>query len=232
MSASPSAMRAPQTLHPWERFALSDPFAYILTSFDGDLDRFWASGAQVAEQILSDVAPYLSRRRVVTEIGCGVGRCLFPMAERFDRAVGVDISPTMLTLLRRYAAERGVATPLATFLPAQPWAEQRADLIFSTRVFRHIDSRRVIGRYLAGVGQALAPGGVAHLQFNTRAPTLGYRVRNALPDVALPMHWRQGARGVRLPRAIVLSMLEQHGLHVLHERAPHSDSNSFVVVKP
>jgi SAM-dependent methyltransferase len=49
----------------------------------------------------------LSGRRVL-DVGCGPGRYAVALAERGAEVVGVDISPTMLSLARGHAREHGV----------------------------------------------------------------------------------------------------------------------------
>src|SRR6185503_14713083 len=92
----------------WESFAQRQPGHYIWTSGNPDdpdfMEQFAASGKHEIEMILDATAPYRTGRGLVVEYGCGLGRLLLPMSERFDRALGVDIAPTMLEGLRQRAS--------------------------------------------------------------------------------------------------------------------------------
>ncbi len=85
----------------WEAFAREDAEFYIATGSvpDGDEQArhgFFESGRETAAWILEQVAGELPGQDLAVEIGCGVGRLLLPMAERFSHVIGVDIAPTML----------------------------------------------------------------------------------------------------------------------------------------
>ena len=70
-------------------------YDYCFQGVEGDV-QFYIEEARNAES-------------PVLEIGCGTGRILLPIAESGGTVVGLDRSPTMLTILRRklasYSAE-------------------------------------------------------------------------------------------------------------------------------
>jgi SAM-dependent methyltransferase len=68
-----------------------------------DEEEFFATGArEVAESIayLESVEVPLRRGRAL-DFGCGLGRVTRPLAEYFDRVVGVDIAESMIEAARR-----------------------------------------------------------------------------------------------------------------------------------
>src|SRR5215467_6760587 len=95
---------------PWDRFAETDPYAYILTDLkNGDLDQFWQSGRQVVNrEILPLVQSRGISRGIALELGCGVGRLALPLASSFQEVWGVDIAAAMVRTARVVASDRRV----------------------------------------------------------------------------------------------------------------------------
>jgi len=211
----------------WEQFAQEDPLYYVDMAHTGDTERFWAEGRKSARDLLGRTNPYLAGADTVTEIGCGVGRLLIPMAHHFRRASGVDVAPTMLRLLRENSRAQGVE--IDAFLPDEAWDARENDLIYSKIVFRHIAERSVLKTYVARIAAALKPTGVAVLDFDTRPKTIPYRVRNRIPDVLLPRAWRSGARGTRRSSRTLRRWFADCGLDVIEERAPESGAHEFIL---
>ena len=160
----------------WEALARADPYWAVLTSerfrrenlSDAAIQDFFQSGVRHVEGLFDTVRRRLDANfapRSVLDFGCGVGRVLLPLAERCERAVGVDVSETMLAEAREHCRRRGLSnvhlvrsdgddlTSLGTF-----------DLVHSFIVFQHIPVRRgeAIARRLVSM---LNPGGVGVLHF-------------------------------------------------------------------
>src|SRR3954470_5438908 len=93
----------------WELFGRRDPLFGVLSdpakqNGRWDLDEFFNSGrAHVAKlfRILAEHDVSFSAGRAL-DFGCGVGRLTLPIAERFERTVGVDVAPSMVRLARRH----------------------------------------------------------------------------------------------------------------------------------
>jgi SAM-dependent methyltransferase len=102
----------------WEQFAKEAPYWAVLTEekfkapdanaiadfFQGG-DHFigWAF-QQIQQHFDANFAP-----RSALDFGCGVGRLLLPLAQRCERAVGVDVSTTMLETARQHAKEMNIS---------------------------------------------------------------------------------------------------------------------------
>ncbi len=213
--------------HIWERFARDHPEAYITTEIP--LERFFESGREEAREILESVDGWLARREIAVEIGCGVGRITIPMAPEFTSVLAVDIAPTMLAKLKENCERFGV-TNVAVSLAHEQWhADLEVDLAYSRLVFQHIEDLHEIDDYLRRVAACLGPASVGCLQFDTRPRTLPYRVRNALPDRALPPDWRRGIRRIRRSPRTLASMLARRGLVVVDELRPDTKDHVFLV---
>ncbi len=133
----------------WETFARDDAAFYIAgRTFDADdaanEQRFFESGRNTATWLFEQVESDLPGTDLAIEIGCGVGRLLLPMAERFDRVIGVDVAPTMLTQLlgncRRFGIEN--AEPMSAH---DTWyVRDSADFVYSWLVVQHVEDLTTI----------------------------------------------------------------------------------------
>src|ERR1051326_2374846 len=110
--------------------------------------------------------------QLAVDFGCGVGRLTRALAKRAKRVVGVDVSPTMLSL-----APKLPNVTYADQLPASP------DLIVSLIVFQHIPVNRGYDIF-RNLLQSLH--GVAAIHFALSRPggalrRLARRIRGASP---------------------------------------------------
>lgn len=169
----------------WEVLAITDPLWAVLSADEYHRDalspaseeRFWRSGEEHVAHVMAvlrnelgrDVSPGLA-----VDFGCGVGRTLVPLARRSARAIGLDISPTMVERCRERLARCAVANA-ETFvvgrrLPPELTATRGpVDFVHSVLVFQHI----VPSEGLALFDQLLdllAPGGLGFVQFQGRIP--------------------------------------------------------------
>ena len=98
----------------------------------------------------------------VLDIGVGTGYFAIPLAAALPSAhmVGADVEPRMFEVLQQHAAEAGYADRITTMqIPEDRLTARREggfDVILMAAVFHELEARPA---YLAGVRQALAPGG-------------------------------------------------------------------------
>ncbi|MHC4416680.1 MAG: class I SAM-dependent methyltransferase [Planctomycetota bacterium] len=182
--------------------------------------------------MLQQLAGELPGRDLAIEIGCGVGRLLIPMAERFSRVIGVDIAPTMLQKLGAHCERFGIANAEARLIDESWDRRGDADLVYSWLVFQHIADPRLIESSVQRLAGALKPAGAALLQFDTRRPSAAYRLRNALPDPVLPRPWRRDIRRIRRTPAHLAALFDSAGLQVVRELAPRTAEHVFILRKP
>ncbi len=221
----------------WEAFAREDAEFYIAARSvpDGDEQArhdFFESGRETAAWILEQVAGELPGQDLAVEIGCGVGRLLLPMTERFSHVIGVDIAPTMLAKLEANCRRFGIANAEPR-LAHEPWDRRgEADLVYSWLVFQHITDWQLIASSVQRLAGTLKPGGVALLQFDTRRPSPAYRLRNTLPDPLLPRTWRKSIRRIRRKPSQLTAMFDDVGLQPVRETGPRTEEHVFILRKP
>ncbi len=220
----------------WENFARRDAAFYITgRSIDtGDAaarEQFFESGRKTASRLFGQVRDDLPGTGLVIEIGCGVGRLLLPMAEHFDRAIGVDVAPTMLARLEDNCGRFGIENT-EPMLADDGWDRRdSADFVYSWIVFQHVEDLATIQTMVRRASTALKPGGVALLQFDTRPRTAAHLVRNALPDVVLPRRWRRGIRRIRRRPDRIAAILDAAGLRTLRKRGEGTDNHVVTLIR-
>lgn len=133
-------------------------------------DEFFASGERtVAEEVLTDMTNICQgkdpKAMRVLEIGCGAGRVTRALANLFGEVHGVDVSGEMVRLARTALTGHPNA-----FLYQNNGADLRIlppvefDFAFSSIVFQHIPSRKVIESYVSEVNRVLRPGALFKFQ--------------------------------------------------------------------
>jgi SAM-dependent methyltransferase len=222
----------------WERFAEADPYTYILTDLkSADPKKFWESGERTVQaELLPLIRERAIRRRIGLELGCGVGRLLFPMARHFEEMVGVDIAEGMVRRAVSFAGDNGIRNvELATIAGPEDLlhkAEEYAgkiDFLYSLLVFQHIPDFAVIEGYLHAVGELLEENGIAYLQFDTREQNLFYLWKTELPDFVLPRLWRRGIRRIRRSSTEIEVCFRRAGLEIVREVDPQSAYHRYVL---
>lgn len=133
--------------------------------------------AGIAE-VVSERQP-IDRRRVL-ELGCGQGRLLLPLAERYPdhTFIGIDIAPKLLLRLPWTPNVHAFGSDGAN-LP-QMLGSGAIDAAYSVAVFQHNPAEIVRG-YIGQVGERLRPGGVFRFQFveGNQAEFLGHHFDTA-----------------------------------------------------
>lgn len=237
MSDEATTMRAA-----WNQRAEKDAFHYIETDhWDGDLQKFFAFGEELAQTIIDPKLP--ERRGVALDIGCGVGRFTRALSKRFEKAIGLDVSDEMVA--RGTALQREVANLelRATDGQTYPVESDSVDFVFSYVVFQHMPSRAVIQKNIEEVARVMRPGATAHLHFKARFKSPLHAAYQALPASVLipfkqlagkdPLKFADDYRGVGpISTSELTRRFEQAGLKVLQieNDATHLPSHEYVFV--
>lgn len=220
----------------WEDFANADAEYYILTEnpYPSNTKEgrayFFKSGEELTENLLKDVKEYIDFKGAVCEIGCGVGRLLIPHARSFNKAVGVDISQTMLNKLMDNAKEFKVNN-ITPYLPSEQWYKDDFSYVYSFIVFQHIANIEIIKDYIIKIAGSLQKNGIAKLHFDTRKQSFSYLLRNALPDFILPRTQRKGIRRIRRNPDDLKEIFNAANLKMLKESDPGTEDHVFILQK-
>lgn len=107
--------------------------------------------------------------KLILDLGCGSGRHAVHLAKAGFEVIGVDISPTALSLTSAWLCEEGHRAGLALADTRQPlpFREGSLDAVFSTQVIHHalLEGVRVA---IAEIWRILAPGGLAFVTVSGR----------------------------------------------------------------
>jgi len=96
----------------WEKWGGQDPYRGVLGIDSANLTterkaKFFDSGRQHIDKVCQLVETHfgpLASEGAALDFGCGVGRLVVPLASRFRRVVGVDVSSSMLENARQNSA--------------------------------------------------------------------------------------------------------------------------------
>lgn len=209
----------------WDERAAENAVFYVDTSSDyddPDMDRFLATGRQIAEHVLRG-AGELTGHELAVEIGPGLGRVCAAMAERFVRVVGIDVSPEMVRRAAALTADPRVTFEVGDGRTLASVGDATADLVYEFTVFQHIPSVAIIEGYVAEAGRVLRPGGVAAFQWNNQSPPGRWRLGAAARIAGRRLGLRRWADprfsreflGTTVPTARLVAALDAAGLDVL-----------------
>ena len=163
----------------WNLIGALDPYFGVLTEEkfkranldEKALAEFFASGSHDLEAVVGDIrrhlAPDFSPARCL-DFGCGVGRILIPMAKRYPRVIGVDISTAMLDEARKNCQTQQLDN--VEFVASDDALSRvtgKFDFIHSALVFQHIPRSRG-EKIFRRLTELLHPGGIAALHFTYR----------------------------------------------------------------
>lgn len=157
----------------WDDRARRNALYYIVTDAAESEEQFAASGEQSVQTILADIQQDVHAEGTVLEIGCGVGRMLRPLAQRFAMVYGVDVSAEMISRARaRLADLTNVSVSLTDGTSLRPIKSESVDVAISYLVFQHIPDASVVEGNIAETFRVLRPGGVFKFQVAGRPDTV------------------------------------------------------------
>jgi len=243
----------------WETYAQSDPMWAALmdpAKIGGRWDpaAFFATGRSE----IATVFDHLAGLRIVPDprgrsldFGCGVGRLSQALAARFDSAVGIDISPTMIELAREANQRCNCSYELNESGDLSRFEDEHFAFIYTSIVLQHLEPCFAT-TYMREFARVLARRGVVVFQvpdrvesgrtLGERATQLAYqlqrvirlrtRARRALRRVGLirrpPGRGEAAAEMHCVPEAEVRATMEDAGLKVVDVQLTNSTDLEFV----
>jgi SAM-dependent methyltransferase len=155
----------------WEELAEVDPLWAILATPEArggrwDTEEFFATGEQEVAHVLSvaEGLGFPKRHERALDFGCGVGRLTRALAERFDDALGIDISREMVRLAAELNAGRGARFEVNGRPDLGGLESGTFDFVYSSLVLQHLPQRELIRSYVGEFVRVLRDGGVAVFQ--------------------------------------------------------------------
>jgi len=203
----------------WDRIARENAW-YGIASWDEfadasrlDEERFWRSGAVLADNLLDHLGLADPSALVAVEIGCGNGRVTHRLAERCREVWALDISPEMISRgRRRWAGLANVHWTVNGGADLEPVPGSSVDVVLSFIVLHHVIDPGVVLGYVRDTARVLRPGGLALLHVHTVEEAWVRRLaRRVRPPPAMDLWWDRGfaprpaATPVPPPSAIVAS---------------------------
>ena len=237
----------------WDDMAELDPYWSILTEpgtkhGKWNLERFLATGEAEIGSVLESGCQWGLPHRCgwALDFGCGVGRLTRPLAKRFDRVVGLDISYSMLQRAAELNDGPNVSF-VANATPSLPFAAESFDLIYTAIVLQHVTSRAAIRSYIAEFIRTLKSGGLLVMQIPTYVPLrrrlqAKRRLYAGLRSLGLPDHLLYKQLGLHpipmnfLPEPEVQNIVQVRGARFLksvvdHRAGPYIESRTYYITK-
>jgi SAM-dependent methyltransferase len=161
----------------WETLAKHDPLWSILTEPDKSgnrwkEDEFFATGEREVAQLidyLQSLSLKTSGERAL-DFGCGVGRVTQPLSKFFRTVIGIDASPTMIKLARKYNRFPDRVTYHLNRETRLPFPDNFFDLVYSRLVLQHLDTEIAL-QYVSEFTRTTRQEGVAVFQAPSKCIT-------------------------------------------------------------
>ena len=131
------------------------------------------------------------------DFGCGVGRLMIPLSRRFERVVGVDVSPAMIAEAQKNCQAFGVREPIFFRTPDEI-EPNSVDFVHSSIVFQHIRPSQGL-RIMEELLGKLRDKGVAALHVLSfrklsAMKELVYQIKSHVPGGLLAFNLMQGKK--------------------------------------
>lgn len=239
-TATPDQLAAlmARTEEAWSQLGVERPYHSVLTNprflpdaFEQNEEAFWASGERAAAGLSSILARHAltdTKSKTLVEYGCGVGRVTIPLAARFAKVYGYDISQNHLDLARQRASD----ISNIEFRRTRQVSERLVpcDVFYSRIVFQH-NPPPVIRGLISKSLVCLKPNGIAIFQVPTFKAGYSFSINaylNTPSTGAIEMHF--------IPQSEVFDIIARAGCRVLEVReddaiglSPQLISNTFIV---
>lgn len=150
----------------FESLAAEDPLWTVLSDSSKkggkwDPEEFYQSGEDCIRGLQErlELIGIKMEQELALDFGCGVGRLTFPLSRRFEKAIGVDISESMIAAAKQNAQRGNNCEFILNTEDTLTFIEPNTlDFAYSDIVFQHI-APRFSKRYFLEIARALKPSG-------------------------------------------------------------------------
>ncbi len=184
----------------WEKYGKYDPYFGVcnLDKFhtiefsEENRADFFKTGREYINLMFADIYQHFGPKfkpKSSLDFGCGVGRLLIPLAEKSEKAVGLDISDSMLSEALKNCQDNNISNvnlyksdDNLSMIQGQSF-----DLIHSYIVFQHMSSVRGY-KIFENMLNSLSPNGIGvlHFTYEKQQPStqqFQYWIRKNIPLV-------------------------------------------------
>ncbi len=151
----------------WDRRAEADPYYWVAATQEADLDSYHASAEKDCAHFMAGLKTALGEQSggALLDLGCGIGRMTAPLAEHFDRTVGVDVSPVMIEQAQALHKEiSNLEFIVNSGADLSALQDESFRVVCSYSVLPHLPPD-VVQAYFSELGRILETGGVIRYQF-------------------------------------------------------------------
>ncbi len=168
-------MKLKQAKQDWESIAQRDPLYAILSDATKrnkkwEEEEFFLTGEQEIAEVIAGLKKkkLLKKFGTALDFGCGVGRLTQPLAKRFEKVYGVDISSMMIHLAKKENKySKTCKYVLNQQVSLERFKDNTFDFIYSSITLQHIKPAYA-KKYVAEFIRVLKPEGILCFQLPTK----------------------------------------------------------------
>lgn len=152
----------------WQERAYKNPSLYVMAQSNATEEQILASGKTDFEnEFLPRLKDYINKDSIVLEIGCGIGRISYYIAQTCKALISLDISHELLQIMHERLCINYNFFNINLFegngIDLNPIFDNEVDIVFEYIVFQHIPSQDIVRNYIKEINRVLKVGGVALL---------------------------------------------------------------------
>ena len=159
----------------WDKRAKNDAKFYIYTDYKSE-NEFWEKGKSEVSAMLNFIKNHPNNYFQETynlkalEIGCGIGRCLYPISENFKEACGIDVSKEMVSIgEENMGSRKNIKFFENNGKDLQMLQDNYFDFCYSFYTFQHIPSKDIIKNYFSEISRVVKSKGLFFFQINEKS---------------------------------------------------------------
>lgn len=207
-------------------------------SANANWDEILQSGREEVSLALSASKMMTGRSLRLLDIGCGIGRLSYCLAEHFGEVVGVDIAEPMLLEAQSHNKSTNVTFRMMSLTAIESGQDGTYDTVFANEVFHYLDWK-TLTRYSQDAYRLLRPNGEYVFQMNMEPFSLVTRaslaVRTVLYGIGVKQ-WRGWPTSPQFmrhyhPASAVYSMLQSVGFCDIRVTAGRSIRQTWFVAR-